>query len=172
MNKLFYQSPIGQLKIQANEKELLAIELMEEPAKEEQNANEITLECKKQLEEYFNGKRNRFNLQYKLEGTTFQCEVWKELAKIPYGELVTYKDIATRIGRKEAVRAVANAIGKNKLLIVIPCHRVIGSNGKLTGFSARTKERSGLEIKQELLHLENCQWGRRFLAIKRRNTLN
>lgn len=125
------------------------------------NQQEIQLaeECQKQLEEYFEGKRRIIAVKYKLYGTAFQKRVWEELAKIPYGKTVSYKDIAIGIGKESAVRAVANAIGKNKLGILIPCHRVIGTNGKLTGFSAETDERTGLELKRELLNLEgNREW--------------
>ena len=123
--------------------------------KECKGLEEFTLECKKQLEEYFEGTRSKFDLKYKLEGTKFQCNVWKELAKIPYGSLATYKEIAENIGNQKGVRAIANAIGRNNLAIIIPCHRVIGSNGKLTGFSAETDDKTGLELKKELLELED-----------------
>lgn len=151
----YYHSPIGTIKIEANDRRLTAIELLYKPEKLEENENEMTIECRKQLEEYFRGQRKKFDLDYQLSGTEFQCKVWKELAKIQYGELVSYKEIAKRIGKEKAVRAVANAIGDNKLLIVVPCHRVIGSNGKLTGFSAKTEKMNGLEIKEKLLGIEN-----------------
>ena len=101
-----------------------------------------------QLEEYFKGKRKTFNLPLKLEGTDFQKSVWKALLTIPYGKTATYKDIAKIIGNEKASRAVGMANNKNKLLILIPCHRIIGSNGNLTGYAG------GLEIKQQLLSLE------------------
>ena len=152
--KTIYQSPIGRIKIEAEGELLTKIHFISNSEVKEKS-NKVTLECKRQLQEYFEGKRKEFNLEYKLEGTKFQCSVWKELAKIPYGELFTYKDIADKVGNSKGVRAVANAIGRNNLVIIIPCHRVIGSNGKLTGFSAKTDDKSGLEIKKELLELED-----------------
>lgn len=148
-----YKSPIGNMKIEAVDQDIVKIKFISKSETSE-NPNEATLNCKSQLEEYFSGKRKVFDIKYKFIGTDFQKAVWEELAKIPYGKTVSYKYIAERIGRSKAVRAVANAIGKNNLGIVVPCHRVIGSNGKLTGFSAETDERTGIELKQELLNLE------------------
>ena len=150
----YYHSPIGTIKIEANEKALTRIKLLYHSEDLQEQPNLFTLEAKKQLEEYFLGKRKKFDLKYELQGTAFQCLVWKELAKLKYGELVSYKEIAKRIGKEKAVRAVANAIGKNSFLIIVPCHRVIGSNGTLTGFSAQTEQKDGLTIKKELLILE------------------
>lgn len=161
-NKIYrsiYNSPIGNIKIEAEKDAIIKIELMKNYNAEKENQNNATIECKRELEEYFQSKRQKFNIKYKLQGTEFEKKVWEELYKIPYGETVSYKYIAEKIQNPKAVRAVANAIGKNKLLILIPCHRIIGSNGKLTGFSAYTEEKTGLEIKQELLSLEeNKEW--------------
>lgn len=101
-----------------------------------------------QIIEYLNGQRKSFSLPLDLRGTDFQKKVWNELIKIPYGETRTYKDIARSINVPQGYRAVGNALNKNPVLIVIPCHRVIGSDGKLTGF------RGGLELKAKLLELE------------------
>ena len=103
---------------------------------------------KETLEEYFIKKRKTFDLPLKLEGTDFQKQVWKALLTIPYGKTATYKDIAKIIGNEKASRAVGMANNKNKLPIILPCHRVIGANGDLTGYAG------GLEIKQKLLNLE------------------
>lgn len=102
----------------------------------------------KQLSEYFAGTRTRFELPLHLTGTEFQLQVWDALREIPYGSTVSYRDIADRIGRRKSVRAVANAIGANPIAIIIPCHRVIGSDGSLTGYAG------GIEIKRRLLALE------------------
>jgi O-6-methylguanine DNA methyltransferase len=102
----------------------------------------------KQLKDYLDGRRKRFDLPLKPEGTDFQKKVWEALTKIPYGETRSYQDIAEAVGNRNASRAVGLACGRNPILIVIPCHRVIGKNGKLTGFS------SGLELKQSLLDME------------------
>ena len=106
----------------------------------------------KQLDEYFAGERQSFDLQLRPEGTPFQLAVLDALLEIPYGETVSYRDIAERIGRPTAVRAVGAANGRNPLPIVIPCHRVVGSDGSLTGFGG------GIETKAALLRLEkeNC----------------
>lgn len=101
-----------------------------------------------QLADYFAGRRRRFDLELAPEGTPFQREVWSALTRIPYGETVSYSELARRIGRPSATRAVGAANGANPLPIVVPCHRVIGSNGSLTGFGG------GIEIKRRLLDLE------------------
>lgn len=101
-----------------------------------------------ELMEYFSGKRRTFDLPLHAEGTAFQMQVWKELREIPYGETRTYKEIAIKTGRPKACRAVGGACHRNPILIMIPCHRVIGTNGSLTGFGG------GLPIKEQLLSLE------------------
>jgi methylated-DNA-[protein]-cysteine S-methyltransferase len=101
-----------------------------------------------QLTEYFEGRRRAFELRLAPEGTPFQLRVWNALLEIPYGETISYGELAARIGDRSASRAVGLANGSNPLPIVIPCHRVIGSNGKLTGYGG------GLAIKQQLLSLE------------------
>ena len=101
-----------------------------------------------QLDEYFLGKRTTFSLPFKLTGTPFQLAVWKELQNIPYGQTTSYKEIAQKINKPKAYRAVGMANNKNPLPIIIPCHRVIGSNGKLIGYAG------GLKLKNYLLELE------------------
>jgi methylated-DNA-[protein]-cysteine S-methyltransferase len=98
--------------------------------------------------EFFKGTRNSFTIYQELKGTVFQTAVWNALCKIPYGETWTYSDIASAIQKPSAVRAVGAAIGANPVLLTVPCHRVIGKNGKLTGF------RGGLDMKEKLLELE------------------
>lgn len=97
-----------------------------------------------QLDEYFERKRKTFDLPIALTGTAFQKAVWKTLLEIPYGKTATYKDIAMKIGKPQGARAVAQAIGANKLAIIVPCHRIIGSNGSLTGFAGGLKAKSFL----------------------------
>lgn len=101
-----------------------------------------------QLDEYFQRKRTTFSLPFKLTGTPFQLAVWKELQNIPYGQTTSYKEIAQKINKPKAYRAVGMANNKNPLPIIIPCHRVIGSNGKLIGYAG------GLKLKNYLLELE------------------
>ena len=101
-----------------------------------------------QIREYFEGKRTKFNVIVNPRGTDFQKRVWRELSKIAYGELYTYKDIAKAIGNEKAARAVGMANSKNPIPLIIPCHRVIGTNGKLTGFA------HGLAMKERLINFE------------------
>lgn len=109
---------------------------------------ELIKEAYRQLTEYLSGKRKEFNLPLLLKGTSFQKQVWEELMNIPFGETRSYKQIAEAIGNPKAVRAVGMANNKNPLLIVVPCHRVIGANGKLVGYAV------GLDKKEFLLKLE------------------
>lgn len=101
-----------------------------------------------QLDEYFSGERHEFELPLLTAGTEFQQTVWKAISKVPYGTTTSYKDIAAAIGRPSSVRAVANAVGANSLSIIIPCHRIVGSDGSLTGYAG------GTEAKRHLLALE------------------
>ena len=106
-------------------------------------------EASKQLTEYFDRKRKKFDLPLALNGTEFQVKTWKALQSIPYGKTCSYGDLAKKIGNPKASRAVGNANNRNPLHIIVPCHRVIGSNGSLTGYAA------GLDVKRLLLDLEN-----------------
>ena len=114
----------------------------------EDNHHPVLLEAERQLREYFSGRRKEFALKLDLAGTPFQRKVWKALLTIPFGETRLYGQIAKQIGSPRAVRAVGAANGRNPVSIVAPCHRVIGSTGKLTGFAG------GLDIKAQLLALE------------------
>jgi len=109
---------------------------------------ELFREATRQLEAYFSGELESFDLKLAPEGTEFQKSVWKALCKIPYGETRTYKDIAASVGKPKAYRSVGLANNRNPIAIIVPCHRVIGSNGKLTGYA------SGLDVKAFLLKLE------------------
>lgn len=114
------------------------------------NENNYNLEATDQLNKYFEGKIKKFNINMHLLGTDFQKQVWNILTSIKLGDIWTYKDVAFKIGDVKKCRAVGGAIGKNPIAIMIPCHRVIGSNGKLTGFSAP----GGIETKKKLLNIE------------------
>lgn len=107
---------------------------------------------KEQLAEYFDGVRTQFTFSFDVRGTTFQMSVWKALSTIPYGTSFCYSEIAYQIGNPKAVRAVGTAIGSNPVAIAIPCHRVLGKNGSLTGFSG------GLDVKEKLLTLEKIHY--------------
>jgi len=148
-------SPVGTLKLVANETALVAVLWENENPKRvrlaeliEQTHHPILLETQKQLTEYFAGKRQQFDLPLDFEGTEFQKKVWQALLNIPFGETCSYRDIAEQVGNIKAVRAVGAANGKNPISIIAPCHRVVGANGKLVGFAG------GLENKDILLKLE------------------
>ena len=148
--KEYLTTKYGILAIEADDEAILSISFLPAGKSPDENAqgNIFTELCVMQLKEYFSGERRFFNFPYRLTGTDFQNEVWAEIAKIPYGETISYKELAERINKPQAIRAVAAAAGENKLLIALPCHRVIGTDGSLTGFSA------GLKIKEQLLELE------------------
>lgn len=112
------------------------------------NKSKLVLKIENQLDEYFNGKRRIFNIPLQLEGSEFQKKVWEALLKIPYGETKSYKEIAKIIGNEKAYRAVGMANNRNPITIIVPCHRVIGSNNKLIGYFG------GLKMKESLLKME------------------
>ena len=148
-------SPVGLLKLVAHETALVAVLWENENPKRvrlaelvEQADHPVLLETKKQLTEYFAGKRQQFDLPLDFAGTEFQHKVWQALLSIPFGETRSYRDIAEQIGNVKAVRAVGAANGKNPISIIAPCHRVVGTNGKLVGFAG------GLDNKDILLRLE------------------
>lgn len=123
-------------------------EIIEIENKEKIKPYNIIIKLEKELDEYFSGKRKEFTIPLITTGTEFQNKVWNELLKIPYGETISYKEEAERIKQKNAFRAVANANGKNKLSIIIPCHRVIANDGKLSGYGG------GIDKKEFLISLE------------------
>jgi methylated-DNA-[protein]-cysteine S-methyltransferase len=110
-------------------------------------------ECKRQVKQYLEGKRQSFDLPLAPQGTQFQCRVWIEIARIPYGETLTYAQLAARAGAPGSARAAGAATGRNPISIIVPCHRVIGSNGSLTGYAG------GLERKTKLLEIEDALAG-------------
>lgn len=130
----YYTSPIGILEIICSEDEVLSVMFAEKEDKITKT-NAILEKTMLQLNEYFNGSRKEFDLKIRLEGTDFQKQVWHALTKIPYAKTLTYKELALKVGNEKAMRAVGNANSKNKVGIIIPCHRVIGSNGDLTGYA-------------------------------------
>lgn len=139
----YYESPIGILEIRTTEEELISILYVDEK-RENTETPKILKEVIKQLQEYFNGERKKFDIKFKLKGTKFQEKVWNALTDIPYGETVSYKYIATKIGNEKAVRAVGNTNGRNIINIVVPCHRVIGANKSLTGYGGGLDKKSWL----------------------------
>ncbi len=149
------KSPVGELKLVASDAGLAAVlwetdnphRVRLAPVSEDKT-HTVLLETERQLNEYFSGKRKSFSLKLDFHGTEFQKKVWAALLTVPFGETRSYGQIAKQVKKTQAVRAVGAAIGKNPISIVAPCHRVIGSNGKLTGFAG------GLEVKACLLALE------------------
>ena len=146
----YYNSPIGLLQISADQRKLRGVALVDDRT-EEERPNFITEQAKAQLEEYFAGERTEFSLFFLYNGTDFQRQVWSKLSEIPYGKVVTYGQLATAIGQPTACRAVANAVGQNPYLILLPCHRVVASDG-IGGF------RAGVEAKKHLLTLEGINF--------------
>jgi methylated-DNA-[protein]-cysteine S-methyltransferase len=149
IQKGYFQSPIGWLEIRVTKKGIVSLEYAHERG-EQGNRSPILSKVKDQLKEYFEKKRTAFTIPVDLEGTDFQVIVWKELKKIPYGKTTTYHDLARHLGDPNSDRAVGHAVGKNPINIIIPCHRVIAQDGKLTGY------RGGLWRKKWLLEFEEA----------------
>lgn len=146
-----YLSPIGRIWIAVEEEKIVGISIGEDGNGIEESGleqSEVLKEAKRQLAEYFNGSRREFRLPLKFRGTDFQEKVWRALQTIPYGQTRSYGEIAAIIGNPKASRAVGGANHKNPILIVVPCHRVIGADGSLVGFGC------GLAVKKYLLELE------------------
>lgn len=145
---LHYLSPVGLLRLAAREEGLCRIEFLRDSAPGKDRPHALLGEAARQLDEYFAGQRRTFDLPLCPSGTAFQRQVWQALRAIPYGETRSYAQIAAAVGRPRACRAVGMANHRNPLPIVVPCHRVIGAGGALTGYAG------GLEIKKQLLALE------------------
>jgi methylated-DNA-[protein]-cysteine S-methyltransferase len=148
-HKAYYESEIGLIEIIGKEEGILSLDFLEEGSMDNSEIHPCLEKCVEQLDEYFRGTRRDFSVNMILQGTVFQKNVWSQLMKIPFGETVSYKYIASSIGNTKAVRAVGNANGKNRIAIIIPCHRVIGSNGTLVGYA------SGVWRKEWLLKHES-----------------
>ncbi|MBQ6900660.1 MAG: methylated-DNA--[Firmicutes bacterium] len=154
MSKGFLETPMGTLEIMAESGKITGVELLRGKAEcveeftDELDCSEI-MKAKKQLTEYFDGNRQTFDLNIELRGTDFQVAVWNVLMTIPYGQTMSYGQVAAAAGKPKAQRAAGSNIGKNPLLIVVPCHRVISGDGSLGGFS------SGIENKIILQKIEN-----------------
>ncbi len=155
MATAYYQSPLGLLIIQGSEKGISSIHWSNEGNRKNQTP-ELLHDCVSQLEAYFKRERFTFTLQLDWSGATdFDQQVWKYLLTIPYGKTVSYSDVAQAIGSPKGVRAVGAANGRNPIPIIVPCHRVIGKNGDLVGFSG------GLDVKSKLLEIERpLEFGR------------
>jgi len=151
------QSPFGVFLLYSNSRAITRILLPTEVTDDSSDENEmdgILSDARDEFDAYFSGQLNEFQVPYEPEfGTKFQREVWQELRRIPIGTTISYSELAVRVGRPAAVRAVGTANGRNPLPIIVPCHRVIGANGTLTGYAG------GLKLKQQLLEHEGALEG-------------
>lgn len=147
---ILLDTPVGRLAVATDGCAVLSVRIATDRVQElAQAETPVAMQTINELEEYFAGKRKDFGIPIRMNGTAFQIRVWNELLKIPHGSVTTYGEIAARIGKPGAARAVGMACNRNPLLIVVPCHRVVGQNGSLTGYVA------GTDKKRMLLELEN-----------------
>lgn len=149
MNECYVDTPLGITKIKGDENGIMAVSILNSEEEITPIIPEELADCAHQLDEYFNGERQSFNLKLNPQGTDFQKRVWGKLLEIPYGKTCSYLKLSENLGDVKAIRAVASANGKNPLWIIVPCHRVIGSDGSLTGYAG------GLHRKQWLLEHES-----------------
>ena len=143
-----YETPLGRLSIASNETSIIGVSFKESYPDYAHRETSLIVHAHHEIEEYLQGNRTTFDLPLKLEGTPFQIQVWQELQNIPYGETRSYTEIATKMGNKNACRAIGNANRQNPLMLLIPCHRVIANDGSLSGYAG------GNLIKRYLLNLE------------------
>ena len=148
------ESPIGLLKLCSDEQSLLSITFHDEVTEQDVEFPEILVEAQKQFEEYFSGVRKSFDLRLAPQGTDFQHRVWDQVALVQYGTTMSYVEIAKKLGSENFSRAIGMANGRNPLPIIIPCHRIIGNNGKLTGYAGGLDRKKWLLL-HELNHSEN-----------------
>ncbi|MDB2447063.1 methylated-DNA--[protein]-cysteine S-methyltransferase [bacterium] len=148
MEKYSFLSQIGWITLEGDTESLSKVSFIKTEFVDTPNSN-ILRDSKKQLNEFLSGKRSSFDIPLSVEGTDFQVDTWEALTKIPYGKTICYSELADKVGSPKAQRAVGMANNKNPLPIIVPCHRVIGKNGSLTGYAG------GLEAKKFLLNLEN-----------------
>ena len=148
-----YSSPVGELLIVGDDEAICEVHFQKQNDFNSYDEDSILLDkaCR-WFDDYFQGKNPKINFKLKTEGTVFQEKVWKILTQIPYGKTLTYGDIASKISKTMSAQAVGGAVGHNPIAILIPCHRVLGAKGKLTGYSA------GLDKKMELLNLEKIRY--------------
>lgn len=132
---LYTKCPLGWLRITGDDEAVHTISFGDEKGTESADPSSVLIQCREELNEYFQGKRKVFTTPWSADGTPFQQSVWQALSAIPFGHTVSYGNLARQLGNEEAVRAVGMANGQNPLAILIPCHRVIGANGKLTGYA-------------------------------------
>jgi methylated-DNA-[protein]-cysteine S-methyltransferase len=145
-------SPIGTIEVTVNEAAaVLSVSFVDEPVSESDQTDDACSRALRQLEDYFRGERRRFELALEPDGTEFEHKVWNEVRRIPFGATDTYGEIARRLGDRDAARAVGHANARNPIAIIVPCHRIIGADGDLTGYAG------GLDRKKWLLDMESGQ---------------
>ena len=149
MERCCIETPLGYVKIVGNQDGITSVSIVDTTENISESIPESLLDCVTQLKAYFNNELKTFELKLNPEGTDFQKKVWKQLEKIPYGKTISYLDLAKQLGDTKTIRAAASANGKNPLWIIVPCHRVIGTDGSLTGYAG------GLHRKQWLLNHES-----------------
>ena len=149
MDTAYFTSPLGTIGITGNEDGITSVYFLDSEEKETTIISENLQPCVIQLKEYFEGNRTHFDLKLNPKGTDFQKKVWNQLLEIPFNKTLSYQEMANLLGDPKVIRAAASANGKNPISIIIPCHRVIGSDGSLTGYA------SGLHRKKWLLAHEN-----------------
>lgn len=142
-------TPLGTATISGSEEGIASVSIINDATATSEDIPKELQECVAQLQAYFNGERHDFDLKLNPKGTDFQKKVWQKLVEIPYGKTVSYLDLSKQLGDPKAIRAVASANGKNPLWVIVPCHRVIGSDGSLVGYAG------GLHRKQWLLNHES-----------------
>ncbi|MDP4093845.1 MAG: methylated-DNA--[protein]-cysteine S-methyltransferase [Bacillota bacterium] len=146
---VYYQSPIGIMRITANEEAVTGLDFVDEIIdNDDKCGNTVLKECVDQMKQYFKGERKTFQLKLQPQGTEFQKRVWEELLKVPFGKTASYADIAIAAGNPRGFRAVGSANGRNRIAVIIPCHRIISSDGSMGGYSG------GLWRKEWLLRHE------------------
>jgi len=143
---------VGDLYVKADDKAIKDISFIKEL--EITESNELIEQLEKEIEEYFLGERKKFEVPFDFEeaGTQFQKKVWQKALAIPYGTTITYQELAEQVGSPKAARAVGGALGKNPVMILVPCHRILGKNGELTGYAGSGEK--GLQIKRKLIEIE------------------
>ena len=147
-----FESPVGHVNLTADGETIIELSMTKAPGPSTGSAK-VLKEAQKQLTEYFKGKRKDFTFKHEARGTKFQQSVWNEIARIPFGEVISYADIAREIGKPQASRAVGGAVGSNPIPLIIGCHRVLGASGKITGYSGG----EGIPTKRWLLKLEHIE---------------
>ena len=149
----YYSSPVGLLEISGNDEGILGVHFVDVKKKASKNIPSCLKECVYQLDEYFKGIRTEFGVKLNPKGTAFQQKVWTQLLTIPFGKTASYLDISKSLGDIKATRAVGNANGSNPIAVIVPCHRIIGTSGKLVGYAGGIKKKEWLlDHERNILH--------------------